>query len=143
MFQELANYIVIEGEIYFTLYAWAVVLDILTGVACAIRLKRVYSKVGLNGMIRHLVILLLVILSTTILYNMGHTAIAHVFQFYIFLFYVLSVIENIDIIGGNFLPEGIEDFFQVLKTKQEGVLKTIITTEINTSAEKNKENLGE
>jgi len=144
MFQELVAYVIWDGEIFFSLYGWAVVLDILTGVACAVRSKSLYSKVGLNGFIRHLIVFILVVLSTTILYSIGYEMVAHAFHIYAFSFYMISVIENMDILGGNFLPDWLEDFFVVLKGTQNNMIKSVFSVNDNEKTkEKTKENIGE
>lgn len=129
LFNELARYIIIEGEVLFTIYLWLVALDIFSGVLGGIKHKVLYSKVGLNGMLRHILIFFFTTIATTILYHLNFTMLAHGLQVYIICFYMLSFIENIDTIGDNFLPDWFEEVFLVLKDKQSEQLKNFILPE--------------
>lgn len=80
---------------YIQAFLLLVLMDILTGIFKAIYNKRLNSKIGLNGLIRHTLIMIIVINIATFLPLFEYGVVARsIIVFYCFQ-YAISIIENI------------------------------------------------
>lgn len=103
---------------YFQVFVFLLVLDLITGYAKAIKTKKFDSKIGTNGILRHLVV-------TTSIVGMG--IFARVFNFqlvsisYCMFFvwnYGYSILENWEVIDIGF-PEWLKPFVNQMKKQNE------------------------
>lgn len=95
----------------------AIVLDILTGVARAWEEKKINSTVGLNGLIRHTIIVIAVFLLGYLTTASGTPWFGHTITIAFALQNVASIFENWRL-AGHEIPEAIEDILDKVKTQQ-------------------------
>lgn len=93
----------------FHAFLWIIVLDVLTGIAKATKQKKVNSSTGLNGLIRHMTIIILVFLLTIYLPIFEFGAISKTILIYFILMYMVSILENLEAIGVN-MPDWVHTY---------------------------------
>ncbi len=101
-------------DIYIHYLIIAILLDIATGILKGIKQKRLNSTIGVNGLVKHTAIILLVCLTYPYLAlaEMGYLINAMLF-FYISV-YGISVLENLEAIGVPF-PSFIRKIFKQMR----------------------------
>lgn len=94
-----------------------IIADFLTGTLKAFVSKDLDSSAGTLGLIKHICVILIVVSVSLVGYIMENDFIAYTFiTFYLFN-YLLSIIENLHVIGVPF-PDFIEDNLRRLKETQ-------------------------
>ena len=88
----------------FWLLVTLIVVDFITGTIKAFFLKDVNSKTGINGLLKHTVVLLIVILMSVIIILTGYNEFKYVVLFFYIFEYAISITENLDKMGVPF-PE--------------------------------------
>ena len=89
----------LPNNIYIHIFMVSIMLDIFSGIVKAVKQKRLNSSVGLNGMLRHLLIIFVVIVFCVYMPVLGlENYIVWVIGYFI-LQYVVSIIENLGEIG--------------------------------------------
>lgn len=86
----------------------SIMVDIFSGIVKAVKQKRLNSSVGLNGMLRHLLIVFVVLLFCVYMPILGLENYIVWIVGYFILQYVVSIIENLGEIGVP-LPKNLKD----------------------------------
>ena len=101
-----------------TITFWAllsvIILDILTGKAKAMKHKVIDSTVGLNGILKHSVVLLMLIILGVFARIAGFEQISLAIVLFYILEYVTSIMENLDALGVP-LPEQVKIYFNRMR----------------------------
>ena len=97
------------------------IIDVLTGYAKAIKLKKFDSKIGTNGLIRHALVLMVMILIGTYSRALGHPNISLGTCVFFLTNYGVSVLENWEAIGLPF-PPSLKPFFNQMRKNSDTVL---------------------
>lgn len=103
-------------NIYFQIFLILVLFDILTGVCKAFVKKGVSSFIGLQGMMKHVFNIVIVILILPFLTILKMSTYADIIILFYIGFYGLSNVENLSLIGVPF-PKFVIDSLEVLKNK--------------------------
>lgn len=77
----------------------AIIFDVFTGLGKAVKQKGLNSSIGLNGLIRHLIIIFIVFVSTIYLTTFDLALYSNWINFYFIIMYIISLAENLDSIG--------------------------------------------
>lgn len=93
---------------------WMVAIDILTGVAKAIKQQRIDSKVSTDGMIRHVLVVIIVTLVSVYGRVLGFEAVAYSVGYFYIASYGISILENADSIGLK-LPSVMSQYFNRMR----------------------------
>ena len=113
--QLLEAYRRITSVSHYHVFIILVALDIFTGYIKAIITKDIDSKVGLTGILKHLSIVETVLLICPYLWLLGFIKIGLFLIYSISLTYVISIIENLDIIAPGRIPKAFGEFFRRIK----------------------------
>lgn len=128
----------IDSDTMFQILLVVIIIDILTGIGRSYKEKTWNSTVGLNGMIRHGIIL---IVSGVVYYfsrQMNAEQFAHAFTFAFTVEYLISISENWALSGYK-LPNKIEDLLEKIKeTDYEIITKTNDETKKDITMEHDK-----
>lgn len=81
-----------------------VIIDFITGTIKAFVVKDVSSSTGINGLLKHTTVLLIVTVMGVITILSGYTELKYIFILFYVFEYSISIIENLDKIGVPF-PE--------------------------------------
>lgn len=87
------------SNLYFQVFLWAVIADILTGLAKGFKGKTSNSTKGLSGLVKHLLVVMLVTIAYPYLKILGLETIATAFVFFYIATYGISITENLDQLG--------------------------------------------
>lgn len=119
-------------------------LDILTGYAKAIKQRNLNSRVSINGWVRHIVVLAIVLTVGVYSRSLGFPYISQTVGIAITGSYGVSVLENLDALGVPF-PKSLKKFFEKMREKdvnfsneQITALKSAILEEIVKDFENDK-----
>ena len=88
----------------FWLLVTLIVVDFITGTIKAFFLKDVHSGTGINGLLKHTVVLLIVIVMSVVIILTGYNEFKYVVLFFYIFEYAISITENLDKMGVPF-PE--------------------------------------
>ena len=113
--QLLEAYRRITNVSHYHIFIILVALDLFTGYIKAVVTKDIDSKVGLTGVLKHLSIVGTVLLICPYLWILGYIKIGLFLIYSISLTYVISIIENIDIIQPGVIPLAFGEFFRRIK----------------------------
>lgn len=97
---------------------WLVLIDIVTGYAKGIKLKKFDSKVGTNGLIRHFIVLVVMILIGTYARALGYQNFSIAACIFFMTNYGVSIMENWEALGLPF-PDSIKPFFNQMRQNSE------------------------
>lgn len=106
----------------------AIVIDIITGYAKAYKTKSFDSKIGTNGMIRHLIVLLLQTIVGLYARVLGYPYVSISVAVYFLSTYSMSILENLDVLGIPF-PEELKEFFAQMRKRKIKIKEADITIE--------------
>lgn len=106
----------------FQVLFWLIVLDILTGLSKAIKLKRIDSKASTNGMIRHVIVLLIVVLTSVYGRILGFEWVSAGLGYFYIGSYGISVVENANAIGLP-LPGVVTQYFNRMRDRYDNELR--------------------
>lgn len=95
---------IIFHDSLFWLLVTLIVIDFITGTIKAFILKDVHSGTGINGLLKHTVVLLIVIVMSVVIILTGYNEFKYVVLFFYIFEYAVSITENLDRIGVPF-PE--------------------------------------
>lgn len=88
---------------YIYAFLWAVIVDVLTGFCKSLVAKKSQKKTsstkGITGLIKHMVIMLLVCTGYPLMSAMGYQTEGKAVVIFYFVFYIVSIIENIGQMG--------------------------------------------
>lgn len=116
-FQNLLN------NMWIHIFIWFVIFDIGTGISKGFINKQSNSTKGLTGLIKHLVVVMLVIISVPYLTLAGFSNISTWFIVFYIAVYGISIIENLGQIGIP-LPKWVKNLFDKLKDSTDEGPKT-------------------
>lgn len=94
-----------------------VFLDVLTGYAKAIKNKKINSKTGTNGIIRHIVVIVLQVIIGVYARALGHDYISQGLAFFFISNYLLSLMENLEALNIPF-PEQFKEYFRQMRERK-------------------------
>lgn len=100
---------------------YLMIFDILTGYAKAIKLKKFDSKIGTNGLIRHALVLMVMILIGTYSRALGHPNVSVGTCMFFLTNYGVSVLENWEALGLPF-PDRLKPFFNQMRQNSDTML---------------------
>lgn len=106
---------------HYHIFIMAVMIDIITGYAKALFTKDLDSKVGLKGIIKHICIVFVVIVTCPYLWLLGKGGVAMFLLYSIVLTYGISILENLDVIAPNMLPKVISQFLRRTKDSMDSI----------------------
>ena len=96
------------GELFHNSVFWLlvtlIVIDFITGTIKAFVIKDVSSSTGINGLMRHTIVLLVVIVMSIIIILTGYNEFMYVILLFYVFEYAISITENLDTMGVPF-PE--------------------------------------
>lgn len=92
-------YHAIVNDVYIHIAVGIIILDIITGYAKAFVQHRLNSSVGLIGLCKHIVMILIIIAAYPYLMLLGFKGIAYSIIIFYIATYAISLIENLDGIG--------------------------------------------
>lgn len=95
-----------------------IVIDIITGMTKALRMRQLNSSIGLNGVIRHSTIVLIVLAFGLVAFWIDQEILYQGFIIFYILNYVISIIENLSSIGVPF-PKGLEKRILEMRLKRD------------------------
>lgn len=105
-------------ELTQTMTFWAlisvIILDILSGKAKAMKHKVIDSTIGLNGILKHSVVLLMLIILGVFSRIAGFEQISLTIALFYILEYITSIMENLDALGVP-LPEQVKIYFNRMR----------------------------
>lgn len=88
---------------YIYAFLWAVIVDVFTGFSKSLVTKKSYKKTsstkGIVGLVKHMVIMLLVCTGYPLMAAMGYQLEAKTIVIFYFVFYIVSIIENLGQMG--------------------------------------------
>ena len=99
---------------YIHLYLWLLLLDLLTGVAKAVKEKEINSTIGLNGLIRHFILGVIIVTISVYLPALNLESYAVTAVLFFIGQYVFSLVENLGVIG-IFIPNSWIEYFQKIQ----------------------------
>ena len=102
----------VDNKIIF-LYVWAVVIDIISGFVKSLKSKRTTSTKGLNGLLKHAALMILILTIYPALDILEWDTEANFFVGFYILFYLISIIENLGQMGFPF-PEWLKKYLYKL-----------------------------
>lgn len=98
------------------LYLIALITDAITGNLVALNQKRWTSKTGINGTVKHLSLLTVILLFVpTVSYVLNIDGFQHGILIYVVTQYTISIIENLDALGIH-LGHGFTKYFDYLQS---------------------------
>ena len=103
---------------YFFIFLTVIIVDIITGILKGIYNKKLNSKQGLKGLLKHCCIILITFTISIILPLMGYTTGARAIIVFYIIQYCLSIIENIGSMGVP-IPPYVTKAIQQLSSKNE------------------------
>lgn len=116
-FNELFNaYHALVKDVYIHIAVGIIILDIITGYAKAFAQHRLNSSVGLAGLCKHIVMILIIISTYPYLMLLGFKGIAYSIIIFYIATYGISLIENLDGIGVP-VPQWLVKRLEKLKTQ--------------------------
>ncbi|QUY64301.1 phage holin family protein [Helcococcus kunzii] len=117
-FMELKEYALILSQsfLYHALLI-IILLDVLTGYAKAIKNKKLNSKVGTNGIIRHLIVIIIQTIVGIYSRALGFDFISQAVAISFIGNYGLSFLENLEAIGVPF-NKSFKKYFEQMKEKE-------------------------
>ncbi|MFI3632816.1 phage holin family protein [Streptococcus parauberis] len=103
---------------FFIVFMSLLFIDILTGYSKAIKTKKFDSKIGTNGLLRHLVVTMSIIMVGVIarIFNAQQVSIIYCLSF--IWNYGYSILENWEVLGWYF-PEQLKPFVNQMKKQNE------------------------
>ena len=103
---------------YIFVFLTVIIVDIITGILKGLYNKKLNSKIGLKGLIKHCCIILIVFTISIILPLMGYTTGARAIIVFYIIQYCLSIIENVGCLGVP-IPPYVTKAIQQLSSKNE------------------------
>ena len=103
---------------YIFVFLTVIIIDIITGILKGLYNKKLNSKIGLKGLIKHCCIILIVFTISIILPLMGYKTGARAIIVFYIIQYCLSIIENVGCLGVP-IPPYVTKAIQQLSSKNE------------------------
>lgn len=114
---------------YIQILFWIVCFDIISGYIKAFKLKKFDSKTSTNGLLRHFLVMLVVMIVSLYARALNHREIGITTCLFFIMSYVGSLMENWEALGLPF-PEALRPYINQMRKNQDKKLKKIIEIEI-------------
>lgn len=100
----------------FWIFISVILVDVLTGKAKAIKYHVMDSSIGLNGTLKHVVVIILGVIIGMFSRIAGVPAFSHGIGLFFIFEYVTSIIENLDVLGIP-LPDFVTQYFNRIQSE--------------------------
>lgn len=114
---------------YIQILFWIVCFDIISGYIKSFKLKKFDSKTSTNGLLRHFLVMLVVMIVALYARALNHREIGITTCLFFIMSYVGSLMENWEALGLPF-PEALRPYINQMRKNQDKKLKKIIEIEI-------------
>lgn len=114
---------------YIQILFWIVCFDIVSGYIKAFKLKKFDSKTSTNGLLRHFLVMLVVMIVSLYARALNHREIGITTCLFFIMSYVGSLMENWEALGLPF-PEALRPYINQMRKNQDKKFKKIIEIEI-------------
>lgn len=114
---------------YIQILFWIVCFDIISGYIKAFKLKKFDSKTSTNGLLRHFLVMLVVMIVSLYARALNHREIGITTCLFFIMSYVGSLMENWEALGLPF-PESLRPYINQMRKNQDKKFKKIIEIEI-------------
>ena len=113
---------------YIQILFWIVCFDIISGYIKAFKLKKFDSKTSTNGLLRHFLVMLVVMIVALYARALNHREIGITTCLFFIMSYVGSLMENWEALGLPF-PEALRPYINQMRKNQDKKFKKIIEME--------------
>lgn len=114
---------------YIQILFWIVCFDIISGYIKAFKLKKFDSKTSTNGLLRHFLVMLVVMIVSLYARALNHREIGITTCLFFIMSYVGSLMENWEALGLPF-PEALRPYINQMRKNQDKEFQKIIEIEI-------------
>lgn len=114
---------------YIQILFWIVCFDIISGYIKAFKLKKFDSKTSTNGLLRHFLVMLVVMIVALYARALNHREIGITTCLFFIMSYVGSLMENWEALGLPF-PEALRPYINQMRKNQDKKFQKIIEIEI-------------
>jgi toxin secretion/phage lysis holin len=114
---------------YIQILFWLIFFDVISGYIKAFKLKKFDSKTSTNGLLRHILVVLVVTIVALYARALSHREIGITTCLFFIMSYVGSLMENWEALGLPF-PETLRPYINQMRKSQEKKFKKIIEIEI-------------
>lgn len=114
---------------YVQILFWLVCFDIISGYIKAFKLKKFDSKTSTNGLLRHFLVMLVVMIVALYARALNHREIGITTCLFFIMSYVGSLMENWEALGLPF-PESLRPYINQMRKNQDKKFQKIIEIEI-------------
>lgn len=114
---------------YIQILFWIVCFDIISGYIKAFKLKKFDSKTSTNGLLRHFLVMLVVMIVSLYARALNHREIGITTCLFFIMSYVGSLMENWEALGLPF-PESLRPYINQMRKNQDKKFQKIIEIEI-------------
>lgn len=114
---------------YIQILFWIVCFDIVSGYIKAFKLKKFDSKTSTNGLLRHFLVMLVVMIVSLYARALNHREIGITTCLFFIMSYVGSLMENWEALGLPF-PEALRPYINQMRKNQDKKFQKIIEIEI-------------
>ena len=114
---------------YIQILFWLIFFDVISGYIKAFKLKKFDSKTSTNGLLRHILVVLVVTIVSLYARALNHREIGITTCLFFIMSYVGSLMENWEALGLPF-PEALRPYINQMRKNQEKKFKKIIEIEI-------------
>lgn len=114
---------------YIQILFWIVCFDIISGYIKAFKLKKFDSKTSTNGLLRHFLVMLVVMIVSLYARALNHREIGITTCLFFVMSYVGSLMENWEALGLPF-PEALRPYINQMRKNQDKKFQKIIEIEI-------------
>jgi len=113
-----------KDSLVIVLFIFIVLADLFTGLAKSLvpdAKRHANSTKGLNGVVRHVLIVALVLMFYPFMEALGFSTIADMFGWYFVAQYGISILENLEVLGIPF-PPFIKDRFEKMAQRDDKLI---------------------
>ncbi|WP_203263688.1 phage holin family protein [Streptococcus uberis] len=114
----------------FQFFIFLLVVDILTGYSKAFKTKKFDSKIGTNGMLRHLMVTITIIAVGVFARVLNYQLVSVSYCMFYIWTYAYSILENWEVLGWGFPPQ-LKPFVNQMKKQSEQ--KVVDVLEVKTA----------
>lgn len=126
MFMETFNQVI--NNTPYQIFLWLVVLDLITGLGKGLKLKRIDSRLSTDGMLRHVIVVMVVTLTSVYGRILGFEFAASSVGYWYMGSYFVSILENSNALGVNY-PPALTQYFNRMQNSYNDKLENAIKEE--------------
>ncbi len=108
------NLVNLTHSVYLQILIWAIIIDIATGYAKAFKHKKYNSTLGINGLIRHILVIFIMTIIGVYARALNQVTVSIGICCFFIANYGVSIFENLDELGIR-LPKRVRQFFEKMK----------------------------